>query len=378
MQNKTKQHASCIRDYLKAAEGAVLAFIPTSFHQDEVQLPRAQSLLISAALAAILLPLYAALYYYLGDCINSAFCLLATLPAIATLYVFRHTGALASASALLTASLFVLLIALSVRLGGIVAPTVAWFVVCPIIAVMTAGLRIGLMWTAAAMFAVAGLYVCPLLGVPFPALMVTDMHFLHLVATIGLVTVITVFILVFEKNNARGIARLSAALGQIQELAIKDELTGVYNRREIIRLARDEKRRQQRCGGTFCLCLIDIDHFKAVNDKYGHAVGDAVLNNIASGIQDHIRSTDRFGRYGGEEFLLVLADTNADEAEILVDRIRRLVGGLASPGTAKLKITISAGIAQHREGEKTADTITRADAALYQAKHAGRNRVMAA
>ncbi len=172
---------------------------------------------------------------------------------------------------------------------------------------------------------------------------------------------------------------LTRALQRIEELAMRDELTGVFNRRYLMETIRTEKHRCERTGSAFAICILDVDHFKHVNDTYGHLAGDRVLQTIATTASDALRQTDYFGRYGGEEFALVLTGTRVEGAMITAERVRRRIEALEFPDiSADLKVTVSIGIADLRHNEDTELTFKRADDALYRAKEAGRNRCLAA
>jgi len=166
-------------------------------------------------------------------------------------------------------------------------------------------------------------------------------------------------------------------LEDIEEQARRDELTGVYNRRALMAVLSQEKRRTERAGRPFVVCVIDIDHFKNVNDSVGHIAGDEVLQRFAASVSHTVREIDTFGRYGGEEFLHVLAETSLRGGIAHADRIRDLAQRLdfASLGLQR-GITVSIGVAEYMPGESILDTIGRADAALYRAKQAGRNCTM--
>ncbi len=176
----------------------------------------------------------------------------------------------------------------------------------------------------------------------------------------------------------RGV-ELKAAYRRIEELAELDELTGSFNRRCIMRMLDDEIARARRINAPCSVALIDLDWFKRINDAYGHPIGDEVLRTFAITVFANIRTIDRFGRYGGEEFLLVLPDTSNVDAARILDRLRAIIADLDwsafSPG---MQVTISAGVAMLGPDE-TADTfLARADNALYAAKARGRNRVASA
>jgi len=174
-------------------------------------------------------------------------------------------------------------------------------------------------------------------------------------------------------------SELKKAYNRIEELAELDELTGSFNRRCIMRMLDDAIARARRVKTPCSIALIDLDWFKRINDAYGHPTGDEVLRTFAITVFANIRSIDRFGRYGGEEFLLVLPDTPDDSAIRILDRLRTIVAELDwsafSPG---MQVTISAGIATLKPDETPDTLLARADSALYAAKARGRNRVASA
>jgi diguanylate cyclase (GGDEF)-like protein len=172
---------------------------------------------------------------------------------------------------------------------------------------------------------------------------------------------------------------LKEAYKRIEELAELDELTGSFNRRCIMRMLDDEIARAHRSKTPCSIALIDLDWFKRINDAYGHPTGDEVLRAFAITIFANIRNIDRFGRYGGEEFLLMLPDTPADVGARILDRLRAIIADLDwsafSPG---MQVTISAGVATLRPDERPDHFLARADSALYAAKAQGRNRIASA
>jgi diguanylate cyclase (GGDEF)-like protein len=174
----------------------------------------------------------------------------------------------------------------------------------------------------------------------------------------------------------RGV-ELKAANKRIEELAELDELTGSFNRRCIMRMLDDEIARARRLKTSCAIALIDLDWFKRVNDHYGHPVGDEVLRTFAIAVFANIRHIDRFGRYGGEEFLLVLPDTPDDEAVRTLNRLRAIIADLDwSAFSPDMQVTISAGVATLKPDETPETFLARADSALYIAKARGRNRIV--
>jgi len=171
--------------------------------------------------------------------------------------------------------------------------------------------------------------------------------------------------------------QLHAALARIEELATRDVLTGLFNRRHADGLLSQALQRRRRSGTPFCIALIDLDHFKRINDRHGHAVGDAVLRAFAEAAQSTLRGTDTLARWGGEEFLLLLDDVDAAAASIAMQRIQNAVAQAAVEADGRaVSFSFSAGVAVHQEGESELVLLDRADRALYQAKAAGRDRVV--
>lgn len=174
-----------------------------------------------------------------------------------------------------------------------------------------------------------------------------------------------------------GNRQLKIAYDRIEQVAIHDELTGVFNRRFLMDVLARERSRAKRLGTVFSVCLFDLDHFKSINDTLGHGAGDAVLKHFALLAGAGLRAVDIFGRYGGEEFLLVLPDTGQKGACASAERIRAAVEAAAYPQLpADRRVTVTIGIATSRPEEEVLALIGRADKALYEGKAAGRNRIV--
>ena len=174
-------------------------------------------------------------------------------------------------------------------------------------------------------------------------------------------------------------SELARALEQIRELATHDDLTGLLNRRAMFERMHIEQRRSLRTGHPLLVAQLDIDHFKAVNDTLGHSKGDLVLQAFADTVRHSVRETDVLARWGGEEFVLLLCDTPAEEAAALLERVRQAVQAMRVPlpqGGEPIAITVSIGLACHVQSDTLAHTLERADKALYAAKAQGRNRVV--
>ncbi|RZI84934.1 MAG: GGDEF domain-containing protein [Rubrivivax sp.] len=172
---------------------------------------------------------------------------------------------------------------------------------------------------------------------------------------------------------------LAVAVERIQTLATRDELTGLFNRRHMVETLALQKKFSDRGGRIFCIGILDIDHFKRVNDTHGHGAGDEVLRNFATTVQSQLRESDVIARWGGEEFLLMLTECRVGQADAMLDRVREVVNGMnLCPSHPELAVRFSAGLAEQRFDEDIDETIERADQALYRAKRAGRDRTVLA
>jgi diguanylate cyclase (GGDEF)-like protein len=169
---------------------------------------------------------------------------------------------------------------------------------------------------------------------------------------------------------------ISAALKQVEQMATHDALTDALNRRAMIDVLQLELKRFERSGAFFCVAMIDLDNFKPINDKFGHAVGDEVLRTFAGILRSGLRLTDRLARYGGDEFVLMLTDTKRDNALFVLERVCASVAqydwNSVAPG---LTVTASIGVTMVEQDDTIEQALERADSALYRAKSAGRNNV---
>jgi diguanylate cyclase (GGDEF)-like protein len=162
----------------------------------------------------------------------------------------------------------------------------------------------------------------------------------------------------------------------MQMLATIDSLTGLLNRRAILEFGTHEWQRAKRFNRPLCCLLFDIDHFKNINDTFGHASGDQVLRTISKEVQASLRKTDAFGRFGGEEFLLITTETDLQQAETLADRIRHEIETTKFTDISEHTVTVSIGIAILDTQETLDELISHADEALYLAKNRGRNQAV--
>lgn len=200
--------------------------------------------------------------------------------------------------------------------------------------------------------------------------------FIPLMSSTGLVTHLCLLIYDVTDNaiNKKELEKLNGDLGILSQT---DGLTNLFNRSHWENCLKAEFKRWTRSHSASSLVILDIDHFKNVNDTYGHTVGDDVIRHLSSLIKQHVRETDISGRYGGEEFVILLADTPLENAQIFAERLRKEVAqSIVKHNDIDLSYTISLGIAEIAPSIKTYEEwIEHADAALYCSKESGRNKV---
>jgi len=190
---------------------------------------------------------------------------------------------------------------------------------------------------------------------------------------------ISVVFLMFAYLSSYYYRSILGAQERLRKLAITDPLTGLYNRRHALDLANYEATQQKRKSDPLSFIIADVDHFKHINDTYGHDAGDAVLIEIGKAIRMSIREQDSASRWGGEEFMVVLPQTDLEAAMLVAERIRARVAATDVPvDKHEITTSITLGVSCFRMGETISNVIARADHALYEGKKTGRNRVNAA
>jgi diguanylate cyclase (GGDEF)-like protein/PAS domain S-box-containing protein len=173
------------------------------------------------------------------------------------------------------------------------------------------------------------------------------------------------------------IKRLNETQTHLKHMAITDELTGLRNRRYIVERLEEEFQRAKRTGRPLSLIMLDIDHFKKINDAHGHLFGDLVLQVVSVRMKEALRKHDLIGRVGGEEFLVVCPESSLEDTVVVAERIRKVIRREAiSDGVREAAVALSAGVTMLRDDDRSSDKFfSRADTALYKAKEQGRNRV---
>jgi diguanylate cyclase (GGDEF)-like protein len=232
-----------------------------------------------------------------------------------------------------------------------------------------------------------GVFTVGSLGVIMAAMVMLDptnhdarlelIRFVLAAGTLPALSAVAYYVSTVRKRLTEQKDELAQALAMLQEVASRDDLTRLVNRRHMQQRIEQEVSIQWRSGEPFCLALLDLDHFKRINDQHGHAKGDQVLKDFAQAALAVLRKTDILARWGGEEFLLLLPNERPDGAHAALQRIgASLHARLQSPGASGLPVTFSAGLTDHPAGEPLHETLERADQALYAAKAHGRNRVV--
>jgi diguanylate cyclase len=197
-----------------------------------------------------------------------------------------------------------------------------------------------------------------------PAILST-LHFFNLISCMAILGFMSVLYL----------RQIHHAEQQLRAMATTDPLTQLNNRRALMDVIQHEERRLNRGRQALSFVMADIDHFKQINDQLGHEVGDQVLQQVSRALAGGVRDVDHLARWGGEEFLVVLPDTDEIEAAQVAERLRQAVGAVDLMGQA---VSMTFGVSEVRDDESAEQAISRADAALYEGKRAGRNRVVRA
>ena len=218
-----------------------------------------------------------------------------------------------------------------------------------------------------------------MLGFHWLGILHLEWHVALLDATLLAVIVAPIAYFAFIHPRDQKIRAAMAALEQAkldaETLARFDSLTGVLGRRTLLEALDKEVERAKRYGSALACLMLDVDHFKTFNDTHGHQFGDKVLHRIAQVISDHCRTNDRVGRYGGEEFLIILPETHVDGATVFAERVRSAIAETSLDENVE-RITVSIGVAEWRADDGTSSRlIAEADRVLLEAKAAGRNRV---
>jgi diguanylate cyclase (GGDEF)-like protein len=286
--------------------------------------------------------------------------------------IYKKTGSLVVARELFIFGLYALNLSEFFYFQGPISSGL-WLCSLPLIAVLLGGVKSSLVWMVIDIITILGFHLSSGNNLIFIDKAHPFWYQIYIESYLGLIVALTTFMALGEVSRRSAFGKLKQAHEKINEIAIRDALTGIYNRRYIWDEMTGSERRSQGGDATFSVCLIDLDKFKNINDTHGHAMGDAVLKHVAAYMQSRTRKDDVCARFGGEEFLCLLNNTTKDKAFIFADNLRRNISELVIDG---IHVSISVGVAEYEHTESFDKTIARADGALYKAKETGRNRVV--
>ena len=315
-------------------------------------------------------------YYWLSGYPSQAVWLqlAATLISLAALVMVQYTKHTRLAAQMVSFGLYLCLIGPGIFTGGIDSSALVWLTFIPVAAAIMDGAATGLFWSCVSIVTVIALFI-------FNRVFMIDLtirppqsidRVIDLVFCIIVVAIATV---INERTKRQVVAELDEAKAQLTDLANIDPLTNIFNRRYFIEHAQTELERHER---EFSILLVDIDHFKKINDTYGHATGDRVLNKAVSVCSLVLRKEDILARLGGEEFVILLPDTSLKLANEIAERLRSAIENTQIRiNTGSVNITVSIGISfsSPRDALSLQELIRYADDAMYKAKDAGRNQV---
>jgi diguanylate cyclase (GGDEF)-like protein len=257
--------------------------------------------------------------------------------------------------------------------GGVAGTGPLWSFVFIPVAIFLGGIRAGVIAVALLMTVILVLYQS--LQIDMHEGMYASIFMVRFVAIYTILAILSFCNEYFREGSQR---HLQSAYQRLESLFRTDELTGLYNLRHIMEQLAYETLRMRRKNTPFCVILFDIDHFKQINDRYGHACGDYVLQSMAMVVQKAIRSMDIVARVGGEEFLILLPDTHLHSAAVVAERIRKEMEQYAFIyGEIPFRVTVSLGVTEARNDLLPEGMLRMADENLYKAKNRGRNRMVA-
>jgi len=262
--------------------------------------------------------------------------------------------------------------------GGIHSSSVIWQIFVPVAASIMAGLWAGLRWGAVCFITVITFYLLEITGTTnFAGFDITTTD--RLIDLAGAIFAASIAIWYSDSIKSRALIDLEETKAQLNYFATIDPLTNTFNRRHFLELSERKIKRTHTSNGHASFLLFDLDHFKKINDEYGHIVGDQVLHGIAQTCIKHLRPDDVLGRFGGEEFVILLPETKLEDARNIAERLRLLVAETpieTEIGAVNTTISIGVAIKEKTAAMSIDQLLSRADRAMYRAKQAGRNRVI--
>lgn len=263
--------------------------------------------------------------------------------------------------------------------GGIHSSSVIWQIFVPVAAFIMTGLRAGLRWGAVSFLTVLFFYILESTGlVQFTSGFETTTGD-RLIDLLGAVVAVSIAIWYSDFLKSRALTDLEKTKAQLKYYATIDPLTNTFNRRHFLELSERRIKRTHTSNGHASLLLFDIDHFKKINDEHGHMIGDEILHGIARICMKHLRTDDILGRFGGEEFVILLPETKLKDARNIAERLRLLIANTpieTEIGPINTTISIGVALVEKTNSVTIKQLLSRADRAMYHAKQTGRNRVI--
>jgi diguanylate cyclase (GGDEF)-like protein len=329
---------------------------------------------IYGTLGASYLYTFGVLYYLRrGDYVSAFFEIAAGTVFVIALVVFTLTKRYMPVALLMNLNLFAVIIYLATT-GGIQNTGLFWIYSFPLATTFMLGIRLGLVLSLLLVLCILGVYALGEAGymrVAYDLITVRQ----AIAAYIGVLIMAVVYNVVINRYVSLVVQKtleIHNLNRKLKEIAEKDFLTGAVNRYKLFQILHMALENALETGRPLSLVLFDFDRFKDINDSYGHQVGDRVLREVIRRVKDTLRDNDIVGRYGGEEFLVILTDTPLHEAVKVAERIRKMVESLEFP--EGFRVTVSCGVSQMKPEDSLEAMIKRADEALYRAKERGRNR----
>jgi diguanylate cyclase (GGDEF)-like protein len=332
----------------------------------------AQKLINLVGISVLIAPSFAIYYAMVGLPELAVALAITSLVMLSAFFVYRVCGVLAFARDYFLSGFFCYVVYCGYYFGTVISPTTFWLTALPVVGVLLGSARSGAVWLALVLAFLV--LVSGLTDGSAPRDLPAHLYAMSLA---GMVVAIFLFVLMIDGARRRALSDLESANAAVTELARRDSLTGLYNRRYVWEALAQEESRARALEESFSILLVDIDRFKLINDTFGHVTGDIVLKDVASKIQSTISEHDFCGRYGGEEFLVLLRGRQGSDAASCAEQIRSTVAELSFGHVdGPRQVTVSIGSAMFEAGEAFTDTFKRADKALYSAKGTGRNRLV--
>ena len=305
--------------------------------------------------------------------------LTAALCSITGFFLITWYGLHRKAAHLVTLAIYISSAGVMALSMGVHSSSVIWQLFVPVAAFIMAGLRAGLRWGGVSFLTVFVFYFLDSTELLQHAMSFETTTSDRLIDLLGAIVAVSIAIWYSDNLKSRALTDLEEAKAELNFYATIDPLTNTFNRRHFLELSEQKIKRTLTSHGHASFLLFDIDHFKKINDKHGHIIGDQVLQGIAQICTKHLRPDDVLGRFGGEEFVILLPETKLEDARNISERLRLLIAETpleTEIGLINTTISIGVAIKEKTTTMSIDQLLSRADRAMYQAKQAGRNQVI--